>query len=296
MKTVTKIVAATDFSMHADKAAHRAALVADEVGAALELLHVVDPAGFMAVRDWLGPSVDLGAAALAQARDGLQRFAEQFTAGGKPASASVRVGNPLQEVQAAAQAADLLVLGARGSHPMRDFILGTTADRLLRKSTGPLLVVRASSARPYRRVLTPVDFSDPSRAAVEAALAVAPKASVLLFHVFDLGYEGKLQLAGVSEAELFQYRARARQDSLDRLHELAASLGPVGGRVSIEVAHGDVALLLAGKAEQMGADLVAVGKHGRSLVEDVLLGSVTRHMLADAPCDVLVVPGPAIDA
>lgn len=296
MNDVRKIVAATDFSLHADKAVHRAAMVAEELDAGIELLHVVDPAGFTTVRDWLDPSLDLGATAVAQAREGLERLAQQFVVGKTMASATIRVGSPLQEVLAAVQDADLLVLGVRGSHPVRDFVLGTTADRLLRKSNKPLLVVRASSTRPYRRVLAPVDFSDASLAAVRAALAVAPKASLLLFNVFDLGYEGKLQLAGVSEADIFHYRARARQESLARLHEFAASLGSVGGRVSIEVDHGDVALLLASKAEQMGADLVAIGKQGQSLVEDVLLGSVTRHMLADAPCDVLVVPRPAIDA
>jgi len=40
-------------------------------------------------------------------------------------------------------------------------------------------------------------------------------------------------------------------------------------------------------------DLVVLGKHGRSAAEDLLLGSVTKHVLAEGRSDVLVATLPA---
>ncbi|HEU4854097.1 MAG TPA: universal stress protein, partial [Nitrosospira sp.] len=43
------------------------------------------------------------------------------------------------------------------------------------------------------------------------------------------------------------------------------------------------------KAEEIGADLIVVGKHGKSGWESMLLGSVARRVIQEAACDVLVV-------
>jgi nucleotide-binding universal stress UspA family protein len=43
------------------------------------------------------------------------------------------------------------------------------------------------------------------------------------------------------------------------------------------------------KAEETGADLIVVGKHGKSGWESMLLGSVARRVIQEAACDVLVV-------
>ncbi len=54
--------------------------------------------------------------------------------------------------EAAQMNADLVVLGARGAGFRRRFVLGSTAERLLRKSTHPMLVVKQQAHEPYRRV------------------------------------------------------------------------------------------------------------------------------------------------
>ena len=42
-------------------------------------------------------------------------------------------------------------------------------------------------------------------------------------------------------------------------------------------------------ADALEPDLIVMGKHGQSGWEDMLLGSVTKHVILDATCDVLVV-------
>jgi hypothetical protein len=54
------------------------------------------------------------------------------------------------------------------------------------------------------------------------------------------------------------------------------------------VRHGDPAQLIAALEQEQACDLVIIGKHGQHKAEELLLGSVTKHVLAESQCDVLV--------
>ncbi len=71
---------------------------------------------------------------------------------------------------------------------------------------------------------------------------------------------------------------------------MEAILRPFGERTSALVVHGYPPHVIARAQSEIGADLVAIGKHGRSALADLLLGSVTLRTLATVGCDVLVVP------
>jgi nucleotide-binding universal stress UspA family protein len=206
-------------------------------------------------------------------------------------SALLRTGSLVDEILSAVAQADMLVLGARGSNPLRDFIVGTTAERLLRKCGKPALIVKQPAAAPYQRVLVPVDFSADSDAALETALALAPEADIHLLHAFDVPFEGKLRMAGVPGDEINAYRIRARNLANGKLHALKQPLEEKGRYVRICVEYGDPYTLILEKEKEIRADLIAIGKHGQSVLEELFLGSVTRHVLSDAACDVLVAHG-----
>jgi len=53
--------------------------------------------------------------------------------------------------------------------------------------------------------------------------------------------------------------------------------------------HGGAAKLLVEQAKESRADLIVVGSHGKNLAERLVLGSVSRKVVQDASCDVLVV-------
>jgi nucleotide-binding universal stress UspA family protein len=202
-------------------------------------------------------------------------------------------GAVVDALSRAAAGYDLLVLGAQGQHPVRDFALGSTAERLLRRVHRPVLVVRGQPARGYRQALVPVDFSADSRAALALAAGLAPRAELNVLHAFEVPFEGKMRFAGVAEERILHYRRAARQDARAQMDELLAGPGLPAGRLTRHIAHGYAPALIARAAQDLGADLVAIGKHGTSALEDLLLGSVTLHTLASARCDVLVVPAKA---
>ena len=289
MNPIATIVAATDFSVDAQFAAHRAAMLAAQHQAGLSLLHVVESDAFLAFKDWFDDR-DLAALVVAQAEIELATLARNLVRARQvQARTMLRSGRVMDELNAAEELADLLVLGARGSHPLRELSLGSTADRLLRTATKPLLVVRTMPAAPYQRVLVLVDFSASSAAAVRAAARLAPDASIHLLHTFDVPFEGKLKLAGVSDSRIADYRVESRTRAAAQFERMLDGLED-RTRFTPRVEHGDVRTRFLDTVAQVQPDLVAVGKQGQSLVQDLFLGSVTRAVLAEAQCDVLVVP------
>nr|MCU0964254.1 universal stress protein [Burkholderiaceae bacterium] len=222
------ILAATDFSAPARHAADRAARLAHEFGATLTLMHVLPGGALQELRQWLGTGHVMEQQLHDDARRQLGLLVAELQTHRHLAARAVNAsGSVLDEINREAEALDaaLLVLGARGAGFLRRLVLGSTSERLLRRTTRPLLVVRQMPHEPYRRVLVALDFSPWSAHAVTLARRVAPHARLLLFHAYQVPFEEKLHFAGVDLATIDRYRQRARADANQRVHALAASSG-----------------------------------------------------------------------
>lgn len=291
MTVLGPILVATDFSAHARHAAERAARLAHEAHSALTLLHVLPGEPLAQMREWLGASSAAEQTLRAEAHQQLTDLAAALAA-----ARQVRVhtedaaGAPLDEILRAAERLDaqLLVLGARGAGFLRRLVLGTTSERLMRRTDRPLLVVRQTPHEPYRRVLVAVDFSPWSREAVALARRVAPNAHLLLLTVFQVPFEEKLRFAGVEADTVERYRQQARAQARQRVFALADEAGLAPARWEPCVVEGDASLRIVESEQAQGCDLVVLGKHGQSAAADLLLGSVTKHVLAEGSADVLV--------
>jgi nucleotide-binding universal stress UspA family protein len=290
MSAIRSVLAVSDFSVDAAAAAQRAALLAAEHGATLQLLHVVGTDLLSEIRDRLRNSDDIPQPLLEAAGGRLDALADDLR---KVAAVTperlVRKGNVIVEILAAADHADLLVLGAQGLRPVRDLLIGTTAERLLRKSRRPMLVTRQEARTSYRRVLVPVDFSTHSLAALRFAHQLAPNADLVIFHAYASVHESKLQDTNVSEQLLKQFHSDHRQ-ALSNMENFRDKTSIPAALTSFSVECGDAKTVVAAKAADCDADLIVLGKHGRSFVDELLLGGVTRHTVARARCDVAVVP------
>ncbi len=289
MTAFRSLLAATDFSDDARQACLRAAQLAQARGARLTLLHVVDRGALDALQDLFDAGVQPEAAAVAAAQQQLDRWAEELAAQtGVAALTRVCTGNVLDALVAAAQDADLLVVGARGASPLRDLIIGSTAERLIRRSPRPTLVVRQAPGAAYRHLLVPADFSPASQPSLELARRFAPEAALTLVHALDTSVEGKLWLAGVSDERMRAHRARAHDQAMAQADELIRRAGIQRPRVAVVVEADDAARLVLATAAARDVDLVVIGRQGQSLLADFLLGSVTRHVVTGAGCDVLI--------
>lgn len=295
-----RLLVGTDFSPASDMAIARAIRLAQEWNAAITLHHVVASSLW---DDVVGKAATLAggdepspALAQAAAAEALRRRVEEIEAGGGPRCAigvsTGRVANELARV-AADVGADLLMIGALGAHPVRQIFVGSTAQKLLRISPCPVLVVKRPAQADYRTVLAPTDFSDPARAALRACVALLPQATLHVAHAFELPYDGLARYASVSDSTM----ARYRRDAQERLHEtLLAFADEAGTRPAarvLRVDHGYAPTVIERWIDTIQPELVAIAAHGKSELEATFLGSVSLHTVQAAPCDVLLLRGMA---
>lgn len=292
MKPLKRILTATDLSGPARHAVARAYRVAAETGAELTLMHVVNQGALDTLRQVLGsqtPAVEQRI--LDAARQALTQLAADFgRTPGIAADTQLAAGTVLGTIldQADAQDADLLVVGSRGESFLRHLLLGTTAERLLRRTRRPVLVVKQTPHEAYQRVLVPVDFSPWSAAAIGLAQAVAPGAELVLLHAYEAPFEGKLHYAGVDETTIALYQETAQRDAHMHMEALVSKLALKPGAVRIDIRHGDASRIILEQEQITDCDLIVMGKHGAGMVEELLLGSVTKHILTESTGDVLV--------
>lgn len=291
MTPFKNLLAATDFSSPSRQAVDRAARLAGTAGARLRLVHALSGGALARLQQLLGLGSAVEQTVIEQTRQALDTMARELgTAHGVAVESALLQGAVLEEItrQAEEMDADLVVLGARGAGFMRRFVLGSTAERLLRKTKHPMLVVKQRSHEPYRRVLVPVDFSPWSAPLVDLARRVAPGAHLVLLNAYEVPFEGKLRFASVENATIESYRVQAQQAATHQLHALAADAGLKPGDWTPCIPHADASLAIVEQEQERDCDLIVIGKHGQNMAEDLLLGSVTKHVLAESAGDVLV--------
>lgn len=131
----------------------------------------------------------------------------------------------------------------------------------------------------FDRIVCGVDGTPESLEAVRQALALAPAgASVHLFFAVNLA---PALVVGWSAPQLADELAREAGDALDR----AGAIAPQATR---RLVSGRPVESLLNEIEREKATLVAVGTHGTSRPEGILLGGTTTTMLHEAPSAVLV--------
>lgn len=288
MKPLNHVLVATDLSTSARNAAERAALLSNAQQAALDLLYVANPAPFERLKQAVVPDDDLLKRVLETAGEKINALAALlFKRYDISAGAQVAPGSVLSEITRVVQdkRSNLLVCGAKGQSLARR-LLGSTVQKMLSRMLCPMLVVKQAPRDAYRSVLIPVDFSPSSLRAIALAKAVAPQAELILLHVFEAPFESSMRFAHIDQDTLTHYRNVIRQDAVKQLAALSDAAGLTDARQI--VVHGDAAWRIVEKEQELDCDLIVVGKQGESALEELLIGSVTKHVLSESQCDVLV--------
>lgn len=289
----TPILAATDFSVAAERAVRRAAQLAEELSRPLHLLHVCNEFTWHSLRALLAqpPGFDLRADLEARLRAVAAALARPGT---PPAQTAVRLGRAAAGIVSRARelAAALVVLGAHGEGLASELALGGTASKVLRASPCPVLVARCDVRRPYRRILVGTDFSETSARALHQLLEWFPAAALTVVHALGATQAERLRhLPAVAQRDAGLHLEREREAAA---RKLAAFVTDTDYRAATDIAsvlrEGHAGSVLLEEAARRGADLLVLGRHGRSALDERLLGSVALNVLHHAPCDVLLVP------
>jgi nucleotide-binding universal stress UspA family protein len=236
-------------------------------------------------------SLDLENRLVQAARDEIDRCAaDAGKADGADVAIETRVviGDVSDSIVEACASADLLVLGAHGTSPLKDAVIGTTAERIAGKLPTPMLVVRATPHGPYRNVLAAVDLLPGSKELLDTTLRFSGAARLSAVHAFDVPFEGMLQRAGVTQQLIDEHRSRAHREAVEKIAALSLAVAADAQRFTPFVERGHPSATIVQHSARGGVDLVAILKRARSLPETLVLGSVTRHVVADVETDVLL--------
>jgi nucleotide-binding universal stress UspA family protein len=149
MKRIQRIVVGTDFSEIADAALDTAVDLAAQVGAAITIVHAYEIPIYGFPDGALVTTADLAGKLATAAQEGLTATIERYKRKGVTLDSRVRVGLPWHEVNAVAADvhADLIVVGTHGRGGFARAFLGSVAERLLRTSSCPVLIVRGKESR-----------------------------------------------------------------------------------------------------------------------------------------------------
>lgn len=292
MKTMNKLLVATDFSAPARHAVMRSAALAQQLKAALHITHIIEPSFTEHLKALLKldqQQTQQHAETNAKLQLNALMVAVNEQNDIQP-TISLQSGSllPTLAEKVAQYAADLVLVSSKGEDFIRHWTLGSTAERLIRLLTCPMLVVKQSTQVSYRRVMIAVDFSDWSLSSIQLAQQIAPDAHYVLAHVFDVPEEGKLRMAGVNEFDIINYRNELMQERQVDLKRLAQQAGLSDAQWSPLVMKGNASSRLLEAEEEQDIDLIVLGKHGKGWFEEMLLGSTTKHLLTDSNTDLLI--------
>jgi nucleotide-binding universal stress UspA family protein len=215
----------------------------------------------------------------------------------------ILVGDPAEEIVDYADKADvsLIVMATHGRSGIRRWALGSVADKVVRATKRPVLLVRARGARPdvrekgmLNRALLCLDGSEQGEAAIPYAgeLASKLKAEVVLLHVVARPYhiyEGVR--VPYSDEEVKPLEANAER----YLKEVSEGLRRKGISVKFEVRVGDGAEEIIRFADEIYADLVAMSTHGQTGISRWVFGSVTDRVLHAGNTPLLLVRTPGAE-
>ena len=290
---IETIVAATDFSVGSGNAVEQAALLAKRWGARLVLLHVFNDGAWSTLRSLYQAEHWARREPVLAARDRLsQQAAELGARHNIVVTAETRTGRAAAEIAAFAAecGAQLLVVGEHGEDWLGDTMIGGTALKLLEQAGLPVLLARRPAGAQYANLLVGVDFSDNALRAAHAAHVLFPDARLMLSHAYMVSFEGRMRLAGATDADIEGYRRNERIRAEQKMQDFLASLDGEARLPTSLITRGFPPAVLFEQAAELDIDLIVVGRHGGGRLAERLLGSVTQNVLYQSACDVLLVP------
>ena len=293
------ILVAIDFSPHSDAALKQAVWLARQTGARIVLAHTLPDLR----RAFLGTSYEArldflyGEGALFQRelrKDSdtkLRRMIVDLNAMDLDVKFETLLGEPFVELTHAVQAEgyDLVLTGTRGLAAWEQFVVGSTTKRLIRKCPATVWIAKAEHAGPPKVVLAATDFSAVSFKAVAHGLRVAQQANAKfhLLHVLDSKVVPEDVIAKIPQGS--SLRQDINEDAEKRLDTLRESLQADRSRIQVHLSWGTPWKEAARVAQDLAADVIALGTVGRSGIQGLLLGNTAERLLGTCDCSILTV-------
>lgn len=273
------ILVPTDFSPVAQAAIDVAVKISKRTDGQIILLHVIEGPwegsfnveGEVAKPSWDNKLFELKL--IETARTKLYRLADQLKEKGTSVIPVLRLGDPFHGIQTVIneQHADLIVMGTNGRHGYRDRPVGTNAEKVVRRSTCPVLAVSGDQKdNEFKSIVYPTMLRDEEESAIDL-LKNTQKMFGALIHVVRINTPGLFEpdYKVLEKMSAFAKKMKLQDYSLNTYNDLTEESGIVQFSSSIK------------------ADLIVMGTHARTALSYILSGSITEDVVNHSSVPVL---------
>jgi len=178
--------------------------------------------------------------------------------------------------------ANMILIGAGEKLVNDSFQLGTTAEKIIRKSIKPVGVVKNGEQLNIKNILCPIDFSPESERALKYAIIIARrfKAELIVFSVNQSTYSGELKLK-------IDWNKQNEQEYIEFIKEFNSFLENINFTDlswDKEITVGEPSSEILKAIIKYESNLVVMGTAGKSGLSRILMGSVTEKVIRKVPC------------
>jgi nucleotide-binding universal stress UspA family protein len=189
---------------------------------------------------------------------------------------------------------DLIVIATRGNTGVKHLALGSTAERVVRYSSCPVLVTHggkpSGAVTCFRKILVPVDFSECSMQGLAYAKVFAKHFKSKITLLNSVHFQYYVASDECSRYDLPRFMHQAYLVARDQMRDLFEKTDWDGLEVETSLQTGHPGQQICEHARDTDMDLIVNSTHGSTGLTHLLLGSVAEYVVRHAHCPVLVVP------
>jgi len=183
--------------------------------------------------------------------------------------------------------ANVIVIGAGEKTKDDVFQLGTTAEKIIRKSTKPVWIVKNNSPLDVKNILCPVDFSTESKRALKNAIIMARRfnAELIVLSVYEMIYSDSLKLKLDWEEETEYIRLEHERE----FNSFLEGFNLTDLNWDREIMKGLPSEEILKAISLYNTDLLIMGTTGKSGLNRIVMGSVTEKVVREVPCSFITI-------
>jgi universal stress protein E len=275
MKILRKILLATDFSKSSENTVEMSIKLAKTFDAEIILLHVLPvEAEIESIKELLNLAV----------KTRFNRLKEKIIRSGiRTPESFVKFGSAFNEIVRIAdyKNVNIIVMGSGKDVENSSYKLSTTTAKVISKTHKPVWVVKAGAKLKIKKILCPIDFSEPSKRALDNAIHLARRfgAEINMMSVFepiDVHTEELDFICEQNDQLLEDYFIKFDEFLNDfNLKNITAKKTHKSG-----VPYANILMTIA----KYKPDLLIIGTTGKTGLAKILIGSVTEKVIREVPC------------
>jgi nucleotide-binding universal stress UspA family protein len=292
---IRNILVPVDFSAPSLRALEFALPLVRHFGADLHLVHVFatdHPFTGLVGMPFVLPELEISRSLHEQLKD----IAQNYSIDVGPKNLHVLKGRAFEEICRLSHdtGIDLIVIATRGNTGLKHLALGSTAERVVRHSSCPVLVTHggkpSGTVTAFRKILVPTDFSECSVKGLAYAKTFAKHFKSKITLLNSVHFQYYVASDECARYDLPRLLQQADVFARDQMRELFGKTNWEGLDVETSLQTGHPGQQICEHARDSDVDLIVISTHGSTGLTHLLLGSVAEYVVRHAHCPVFVIP------